>query len=102
MLLEAYEPAPVAPVEFPNHKTYCFHRLGVLFAGVLILRALLLGRYFRAPDVWWSPRGEPLMAIGSSGRLLCSFFLAMTCFFLLGTVVYYSKRNYIGVARLRG
>ena len=28
----------------------CFRKLGVLFVGVLIIRALLLGGYIRAPD----------------------------------------------------
>ena len=28
----------------------CFRKLGVLFAGVLVMRALLFGVYIRAPD----------------------------------------------------
>ena len=37
-----------------------------------------------------------------SWRIVCSSFLVMTCFPIkLGIVIYYPKRNYIGVSRLR-
>ena len=49
----------------------CFHKLGVLFVGVLIARALLFGVYSRAPDFWKLPFG------GGSWYGTCSLLLLL-------------------------
>ena len=46
--------------DFDNHPYGCFHELWVLFMGILITRALLLGVCVGAPDFRQNPKGAHL------------------------------------------
>ena len=54
--------APARGCQRNSHSTHgCFHKLGVLFLGVLLIRALLSSIYIRAPDFF----GNSHMVYGS-------------------------------------
>ena len=68
-----YDPPPEpAAINFKGSSYGSFYKLGVVFVGVLIIRALLCGVQIGAPDFWKLPYvngnlGSPKKYIGAHG-----------------------------------